>query len=115
MIVAGKAAVVRGSPQRVDERIEPVAEAELNIVGRTTRRRRPGCRNRRPQPTTTNLSRSRDWFGWEGDVAVNSTTPPAAVVRVELLLNVLFDALVILVAPNSSAALVEETQPPAGR
>ena len=31
MIVAGKAAVVRGSPQRVDERIQPVADAELNV------------------------------------------------------------------------------------
>ena len=29
MIVAGKAAGVRGSPQRVDERIQPVAKAEL--------------------------------------------------------------------------------------
>ena len=106
MIVAGKAAVVRGSPQRVDERIQPVAEAELKrraeppgdaaldveIVDRN--RRRPICPVRRLV-----------WVG--GNVSVNSTTPPAAVVRVELLLNVLFDALVILVAPNSSAALVE--------
>ena len=106
MIVAGKVAVVRGSPQRVDESIQPVAEAELR-----RRAEPPGDaaldveivdRNRR-RPIV--LFERLVWVG--RDVAVSSTTPPTAVVRVELLLNVLFDALVILVVPNSSAALVE--------